>query len=93
MKPELYSIGSIGSLHKGYALRYEKKIVASCSSPVYLGVLLQALLQGAEIEDAHLIAKTVQARGWPTYEERMQHFRETGPWRPARNPFANRVNG
>jgi hypothetical protein len=45
--------------------------VASGSSPVYLGVLLQALLQGAEHNDAHLIAKAVQARGWPTYEERM----------------------
>lgn len=87
MKPELYSIASIGSLHKGYALRYDKQIVASQTSPVYLGVLLQALLQGAEHNDAHLIAQAVQARGWPTYEERMQHFRVTGPWRPALNPF------
>lgn len=93
MKPELYSIGSMGSLHSGYALRYDKQVVASHPSPVYLGVLLQALLQGAEHDDAHLIAKTVHARGWPSYEERMQHFKTTGPWTPARHPFASREMG
>lgn len=88
MKPELFTMSSNGSLHKGYALYYDKAIVASHPSPVYLAALLQALLQGADRDDADLIAKAVHARGWPSYEERMRHFEPCGPWRPAENPFA-----
>lgn len=87
----LYSIVPIGSLHTGFGLQRDGLQVASHPSPLYLGALLEALLKGADNSNARLVAKAVHGRGWPTYEERLAHFTKTGPWEPARDPFARPV--
>lgn len=87
----LYSIVPIGSLHTGYALQRDRLQVSSHPSPLYLGALLEALLKGADKSNAHLVARAVHARDWPSYEERLAHFTKTGPWEPARDPFARPV--
>ncbi len=84
----LYVIKPIGSLHTGFALQRDGLQISSHPSPLYLGALLQALLKGADTSNAYLIAKAVYARDWPSYEERLALFRKTGPWEPARDPFA-----
>ncbi|MBL0900722.1 MAG: hypothetical protein IBJ17_18750 [Reyranella sp.] len=87
----LYAIVPIGSLHTGFALQRDGLQISSHPSPLYLGTLLEALLKGADTSNAHLIAEAVCARDWPSYEERLAHFRKTGPWEPARDPFARRA--
>lgn len=84
----LYVIRPIGSLHTGFALQRDGLQVSSHPSPLYLGALLEALLKGADSSNAYLIAQAVHARDWPSYEERLAHFSKTGPWEPARDPFA-----
>lgn len=86
----LYTIKPIGSLHTGFGLQRDGIQIASHPSPRYLGAFLEALLEGADKSNATLIARTMYERGWPTYEERLAHFTQTGPWQPARDPFAHR---
>lgn len=83
-----YSIVQIGSLNTGWAIEINGIIRISYPSPLYLGARLEAMLKGAGNEDAELIAKAISARPWPDYEERLTHFKVTGPWKPARDPFA-----
>jgi hypothetical protein len=46
-----------------------------------------ALMAGADEADADLIAKAIEARLRPNYEERLSVFEVVGPWRPSREPF------
>ena len=41
----------------------------------------------ADEADADNIARAIEARPWPTYEERMAVFSPAGPWKPSRDPF------
>lgn len=82
-----YSIVQIGSLKTGWALEIDGIIRVSYPSPLYLGARLEAMLKGADDGDAALIAKAISARPWPGYEERLTHHRDTGPWKPALDPF------
>ena len=54
-----YTIGAFGSDRNGVALFRGRQVVASHPSVIYLGALLEALVQGAEKGEAHLIAKTI----------------------------------
>jgi hypothetical protein len=55
-----------------------------------LGAYVDAIMAGADEADADNIAKAIEARPWPTYEERMAVFSPAGPWKPSRDPFSNR---
>ena len=44
-------------------------------------------MAGASEADADNIARAIEARPWPTYEERMAVFSPAGPWKPSRDPF------
>ena len=52
-----------------------------------LGAYVDAIMAGANEADADNIAKAIEVRPWPTYEERMAIFSPAGPWKPSRNPF------
>ena len=41
-------------------------------------------MAGADEADADNIARAIEARPWPTYEERMAAFSPAGPWKPSR---------
>ena len=41
-------------------------------------------MAGADEADADNIAWAIEARPWPTYEERMAVFSPAGPWKPSR---------
>ena len=82
-----YSIVQIGSLKTGWAIEIDGIIRISYPSPLYLGARLEAMLKGAGDGDAALIAKAIIARPWPGYEERLKHHTDTGPWKPAQEPF------
>jgi hypothetical protein len=45
-----------------------------------------AMVAGADEADADNIARSIEARPWPTYEERMAVFSPAGPWKPSREP-------
>jgi hypothetical protein len=82
-----YSIVQIGSLKTGWAIEIDGIVRISYSSPLYLGARLEAMLKGAGDGDAALIAKAISARPWPDLEERLKHHTDTGPWKPALDPF------
>jgi hypothetical protein len=44
-------------------------------------------MAGADQADADNIAKAIEGRPWPTYEERMAVFSPAGPWKPSLDPF------
>jgi hypothetical protein len=44
-------------------------------------------MAGADEADADNIAKAIEARPWPSYEERMAVFSPAGPWKPSGDPF------
>jgi hypothetical protein len=52
-----------------------------------LGAYVDAIMAGADEADADNIARAIEARPWPTYEERMAVFSPAGPWTPSRDPF------
>jgi hypothetical protein len=83
-----YTIKQIGSRRIGWGLLRDKEIIASHPSVLYIAAFLDAMNRGASSSDAHLVAEAVISRPDPSYEERMQHFTDTGPWRPAQDPFA-----
>lgn len=82
-----YSIVQIGSLKTGWAIEIDGIVRISYPSPLYLGARLEAMLKGADDGDAVLIAKAIIARPRPDYEERLAHHTNTGPWKPALDPF------
>jgi hypothetical protein len=49
-----------------------------------LGADVDAILAGASEADADNIARAIEARPWPTYEERMAVFSPAGPWKSSR---------
>jgi hypothetical protein len=67
--------------------------------PAFVGILermpgrelarayVDAIMAGADEADADNIGKAIEARPWPTYEERMAVFSPAGPWKPSRDPF------
>jgi hypothetical protein len=77
----------VGSLYTGWALKVDGVIRRSNSSLSRLGAYVNAIMAGASEADADNIARAIEARLWPTYEERMAVFSPAGPWKPSRDPF------
>ena len=84
-----FTITPIGSLATGWCLKVDGAIRRSGPSLVPLAAYVDALMAGAEDAEVDLIAKAIEARPWPDYEERLAVFDVTGPWRPSRDPFSN----
>lgn len=82
-----YRIEPIGSRHTGFGIVRDGRSWATHPSALYLGALIDALLRGADEEDAFLIAKTIYHRPDPTLTERLVHFSTSGPWKPTANPY------
>jgi hypothetical protein len=82
-----FSIIPIGSLHTGWALKVDGVLRRSSPSLIPLGAYVDAIMAGASEADADNIARAIEARPWPTYEERMAVFSPAGPWKPSRDPF------
>jgi hypothetical protein len=40
-----------------------------------------------------IVARAIEARPWPTYEQRMAIFSPAGPWTPSRDPFKTQSTG
>jgi len=72
-----FTIGPIGSLHTGWALKVDDIIRRSSPSLISLGAYVDAIMAGASEADADNIARAIEARPWPTYEERMAGPRRT----------------
>ena len=66
-----FSIIPIGSLHTGWALKVDGVIRRTSPSLIPLGAYVDAIMAGASEADADNIARAIEARPWPTYEERM----------------------
>jgi hypothetical protein len=66
-----FSIIPVGSLYTGWALKVDGVIRRSNSSLSRLGAYVNAIMAGASEADADNIARAIEARPWPTYEERM----------------------
>ncbi len=81
-----YSIVPIG-VATGWGLKVDGVIRRSNPRIQPLAAYVDALLAGASEADADLIAKAIEARPWPDYEERLAVFEVVGPWRPSRDPF------
>jgi hypothetical protein len=79
-----FTIGPIGSLHTGWALKVDGVLRRSSPSLISLGAYVDAIMAGADEADADNIARAIEARPWPTYEERMAVFSPAGPWKPSR---------
>jgi hypothetical protein len=84
-----FCIISIGSLHTGWALKVDGVIRRTSPTLISLGayVDVDAIMAGADEADADNIARAIEARPWPTYEERMAVLSPAGPWKPSRDPF------
>jgi hypothetical protein len=82
-----FTIVPIGSLHTGWALKVDGIIRRSSPSLIPLGAYVDAILASADEANADNIARAIEARPWPTYEERMAVFSPAGPWKPSRDPF------
>jgi hypothetical protein len=78
------SIIPIGSLHTGWALKVDGVLRRSSPSLISLGAYVDAIIAGADEANADNIARAIEARPWPTYEERMAVFSPAGPWMPSR---------
>jgi hypothetical protein len=88
-----FSIISIGSLHAGWALKVDGVIRRTSPSLISLGAYVDAIMAGADEADADNIARAIEARPWPSYEERMAVFSPDGPWKPSRDPFTPHASG
>jgi hypothetical protein len=84
-----YRIKQIGSLETGWAIERDGVITKSHPSPMVLGAYLEEILAGAN-EYASDIAKMIETRRKPTYEERLVVFSPTGGPEPSRDPFKKR---
>ena len=82
-----FTIVPIGSLHTGWALKVDGIIRRSSPSLISLGAYVDAIAAGADEADADNIARAIEARPWPSYEERMAVFSPAGPWKPSPDPF------
>ena len=85
-----FSIIPIGSLHTGWALKLDRVIRRSSPSLISLGAYVDAIMAGADEADADNISRAIEARPWPTYEERMAVFSLAGPWKPSRTRHSSR---
>jgi hypothetical protein len=83
----IYRIIRIGSLQTGWAIERDGQIIKSHPNAEVLGTYLDAILAGANEFDASDIAKVIERRPRPTYEERMSVFSPTGRPEPSREPF------
>jgi hypothetical protein len=72
-----YRIVRIGSPQTGWAIERDGIITRSHPSAELLGAYLDAIA-GANEFDASDIAKVIERRPWPSYEERMTVFSPTG---------------
>jgi hypothetical protein len=82
-----YRIKQIGSLKTGWAIERDGVIVRSHPRAEVLGAWLDATLAGANEYDASDIAKAIEMRQPPTYQERLAVFSPTGRPVPSRDPF------
>jgi hypothetical protein len=83
----IYRIKQIGSLGTGWAIERDGVITRSHPSVAALGAYLDAILAGANEFDADDIAKAIERRLPPSYEERLAVFSPTGRPEPSRDPF------
>jgi hypothetical protein len=83
----VYRIIRIGSLQTGWAIDRDGQIIRSHPSAAVLGAYLDAVLAGANEFDASDIAKVIERRPRPTYEERMAVFSSTGRPEPLKDPL------
>ena len=84
---EGYRIVPIGSSNQGWAIERDGKITRTGRSLEVLGAWLDAILAGASEYDADDIAKVIEQRPRPSYEERRAVFKPTGRPEPSREPF------
>ena len=84
----IYRIFRIGSEQTDWALECDGKIVRTHPSAAVLGAYLDAVLADASECDTSDIAKVIERRPRPSYEERMAVFSPTGRPEPSRELFA-----
>ena len=77
----------VGSLPTGWALECNRQIIRTHPSAEVLGAYLDAILAGVNEYDADDIAKAIERRPLPSYEERMAVFSPTGRPEPSRDLF------
>ena len=82
-----YRIKQIGSLKTGWAIECDGIITRSHPSPMVLGAYLEAILAGTSEYDASDIAKAIEKRPAPGYEERKAVSFPSGRPAPSRDPF------
>ena len=83
-----YRIVPIGSATpQGWAIERDGKLSRSGDRLEVLGAWLDAILAGASTYDADDIAKVIERRPRPSYEERRAVFTPTGRPEPSREPF------
>jgi hypothetical protein len=82
-----YRIVPIGTAGQGWAIERDGKIWMSGASVEVLGAYLDAIVAGASDYDAIDIAKVIERRPRPSYEERLAVFNATGRPKPSINPF------
>jgi hypothetical protein len=85
--PRRYRMVPIGSGPVGWAIERDGKIWGTGPRLEVLGAWLDALLAGASSYDADDIAKVIERRPRPSYEERRAVFKPTGRPEPSREPF------
>jgi hypothetical protein len=85
--PLRYRMVPIGTDPIGWAIERDGKVWRTGPRLEVLGAYLDALLAGASSYDADDIAKVLEQRPRPTYEERLAVFRPTGRPEPSREPF------
>ena len=89
-RARVYRIVQIGSLRNGWAIEVDGVITRSASTAAPLGAWRDARLAGASEYDADDIAKVIERRPWPSYEERRAVFFPSGRPEPSRELFAER---
>jgi hypothetical protein len=82
-----YRIVPIGSGPVGWAIERDGKIWRTGPRIEVLGAWLDAYLAGASSYDADDIAKVIEQRPRPSYDERKAVFNATGRPEPSRDPF------
>jgi hypothetical protein len=84
----IYRIIQIGSEQTGWAIECNGRIIRTHPSAAVLGAYLDAILAGVNEYDANDIAKAVERRPIPSYEERMALFSPTARPEPSRDLFS-----
>ena len=85
--PHRYRMVPIGTGPTGWAIERDGKIWRTGPRLEVLGAWLDAYLAGASSYDADDIAKVIERRPRPSYEERRAVFKPTGRPEPSREPF------